>query len=132
MPHELYREFIDRKLTSIDGHIVDLINGLTITKILSDGVISDTTDYQTATFSDVSDYGAVIVVFKIDGNEVPEKLYIKVSDLSVNPLVYNTYIHRYVAGEITTTSINTTQYTGSFRDITVDVYALTKDILDIS
>lgn len=130
MPHELYREFIDRKLTSIDGHIVDLINGLNVTKILSDGVISDTTDYATATFPDVSSYGAIIIVFKIDGTETKERIYYKASDLSSTPLTYNVFIHRYVMGKITNTTINSEDYSGSFRNITVDIYALNTDIIE--
>lgn len=128
MPHEIYREFLDRKLSSIDNHIMELIGGITVTKILENGVISDTTAYQTATFSDVSDYGAILVVFKIDGTVVPEILYFKTSSLSTTPLTYDTYVHRHITGQITNTTISTTDYSGSYRNITVDIYAIDNDI----
>ena len=98
-------------------------------KILENGVISTTSDYATATFSDVSDYEWLLVVFKLDNVETDEKIAFKVSDLSANPKTYNTYIHRDVTGQITLTSINTTGYSGAYRDIKCDVYAFNNDIL---
>lgn len=98
-------------------------------KILEDGVISTTSAYATATFSDVSDYEWLLVVFKLDNVETGEKIAFKVSDLSANPSTYNVYIHRYVEGQITLTSINTYGYSGSYRDIKCDVYAFNNDIL---
>ena len=98
-------------------------------KILENGVISTTSTYATATFSDVSNYEWLLVVFKLDDVETGEKIAYKVSDLSSSPSVYNAYIHRYVEGQITLTSINTTNYSGSYRNIKCDIYAFNNDIL---
>ncbi|WP_405343220.1 hypothetical protein [Ruminococcus sp.] len=98
-------------------------------KILENGVISTTSTYATATFSDVSNYEWLLVVFKLDNVDTGEKIAFKVSDLSANPLTYNAYIHRNVAGQITLTSINTNDYSGAYRDIKCDVYAFNNDIL---
>ena len=98
-------------------------------KILENGVISSTSAYATATFSDVSNYEWLLVVFKLDNVETGEKIAYKVSDLSASPTSYNAFIHRNVAGQITLTSINTTDYSGAHRDIKCDVYAFNNDIL---
>lgn len=98
-------------------------------KILENGVISTTSAYATATFSDVSNYEWLLVVFKLDNVETGEKIAFRVSDLSANPSSYNAYIHRDVAGKITLTSINTSDYSGAYRDIKCDIYAFNNDIL---
>lgn len=98
------------------------------TKILSDGVISTTSAYATATFSDISDYDYIVIVFKLDDVETKQRVAFKVSDLSSSDTVFNVYIHRYVAGAVSLTSIKATEYSGSWRDIKCDIYAYNEDI----
>lgn len=102
--------------------------GSTPTKILSDGVISTLSAYATATFSDISDYDYIVIVFKLDDVETKQRVAFKVSDLSSSDTAFNVFIHRYVAGAVSLTSVKTTDYSGSYRDIKCDIYAYREDI----
>ena len=102
--------------------------GITPTKILSDGVISTTSAYATATFSDISDYDYIVIVFKLDDVETKQRVAFKVSDLSSSDTTFNTYVHRYVEGAVSLTSIKTVNYSGAYRDIKCDIYAYSENI----
>lgn len=98
------------------------------TKILSDGVISTTSNYATATFSDISDYDYIVIVFKLDDVETKQRVAFKVSDLSSSDTTFNVYVHRYVEGAISLTSIKAVSYGGAYRDIKCDIYAYSENI----
>ena len=102
--------------------------GITPTKVLSDGVISTTSAYATATFSDISDYDYIVIVFKLDDVETKQRVAFKVSDLSSSDTAFNVFIHRNVAGAVSLTSVKTTDYSGSYRDIKCDIYAYSENI----
>lgn len=102
--------------------------GITPTKILSDGVISTTSAYATATFSDISDYDYIVIVFKLDDVETKQRVAFKVSDLSSSDTTFYVNIHRYVEGAVSLTSIKAVNYSGSYRDIKCDIYAYNENI----
>lgn len=101
---------------------------ITPTKVLSDGVISTTSAYATATFSDISDYDYIVIVFKLDDVETKQRVAFKVSDLSSSDTTFYVNIHRYVAGAVSLTSIKATDYSGAYRDIKCDIYAYSENI----
>lgn len=102
--------------------------GITPTKVLSDGVISTMSACATATFSDISDYDYIVIVFKLDDVETKQRVAFKVSDLSSSDTTFNVYIHRNVAGAVSLTSVKTTDYSGSYRDIKCDIYGYNENI----
>lgn len=87
--------------------------------ILEDGVVSDTSNYRTATFSDISGYSKIIITFKWESGEQINGVVYDVSAIgnglnfgvSLQPI--NVYVNFY----LTTTSIASTQYGGDFHNI---------------
>lgn len=117
----------------LEGNRVDNLfvgggGGITPTKVLSDGVISTTSAYATASFSDISDYEYIVIVFKLDDAETKQRVAFKVSDLSSSDTTFNVYVHRYVEGAVSLTSIKAVNYSGSYRDIKCDIYAYSENI----
>ena len=91
----------------------------TLETVLSDGVISDTSDYRTATFSDISDYSKILVTMKWEGTPMTYSQVINVADIGneMNITLNNVQI------TLTKTSIRSTYYSGDFHNITASIYA---------
>lgn len=87
--------------------------------VLSDGVISDTTNYQTAYFSDISDYSKILVTMKWEGVPMTYSQVINVADIGneMNITLNNVQI------TLTKTSIRSTYYSGDWHNITASIYA---------
>ena len=91
----------------------------TLETVLSDGVISDTSDYRTATFSDISDYSKILVTMKWEGTPMTYSQVINVADIGneMNITLNNVQI------TLTKTSIRSTYYSGDYHNITASIYA---------
>lgn len=87
--------------------------------ILEDGVVSDTSAYRTATFSDISGYSKVIITFKWETGEQINGVVYDVSAIGsgINFGVSLQPINVYVNFHLTTTSIASTQYGGDYHNI---------------
>ena len=124
----------------LDGNRVDNLfvgggsggGGITPTKILSDGVISTTSSYATATFSDVSNYSYLLIRIRDNVSSVDYRaeLLVKVSDIGSGITLYPT-VHEEITISLTTTSISTINYSGSYYYIYADIVALEDNPFDI-
>ena len=94
-----------------------------LTSMLEEGVVSDTSGYQTATFSDISsfDYVYVKVYETYGGTDYEETIGIELSDIPVSGYSFSVTLHTLVTLQITRTSIEVTQYSGGYVDIYSDV-----------
>ena len=94
-----------------------------LTSMLEEGVVSNTSGYQTATFSDISsfDYVYVKVYETYGGTDYEETIGIELSDIPVSGYSFSVTLHTLVTLQITRTSIEVTQYSGGYVDIYADV-----------
>ena len=94
-----------------------------LTAELEEGVVSDTSGYQTASFSDISgyEYVRVKVYDTVGGTDYEETIGIETSDIPVSGYSFSVDLHTLVTFLITPTSIEVTQYSGGYVDIYADV-----------
>ena len=94
-----------------------------LTLVLDEGVVSDTSGYQRATFSDVSSYDYVYVkaYATIGGTDYEATIGIETSDIPVSGFSFSVDLHTLVTFLITPTSIEITHYSGQYEDIFADV-----------
>lgn len=100
--------------------------------VLSNGVISTDSAYATASFSDVSDYSYLLIRIRDTVSSVDYRadLLVKVSDIDSGITLYPT-VHRQITISLTTTSISTTNYSGSYYYIYADIVALEDNPFDV-
>lgn len=92
--------------------------------VLQGGVISTTSAYARATFSDVSDYEYLMVRISTGGYTDYEMF--KVSDIPADGYIdFSVSLHRSVDCRISRTYIESTNYSGSWVNITADIVACT-------
>lgn len=100
-----------------------------IDTVLENGLVSNTSDYQTATFNDVSDYETLVISFIYNGikanvgfncdvEDIGNGITIIVSVPNMNNKQFTFYL--------TKTSIATTYYSGSFVNITASILGIKK------
>ena len=106
--------------------------GASAEAVLDNGQISTTSSYATASFSDISGYEYVLVRFRdtVSGTDYTDYKYIEVSSIG-GGMSLNCTLHRSVTCYLTTTTIATTNYSGSFYDIYADIVGVVSDIFDI-
>ena len=107
--------------------------GITPVSVLNNGVISTDSAYATASFSDVSDYSYLLIRIRDTVSSVDYRadLLVKVSDIGSGITLHPT-VHREITISLTTTSISTTNYSGSYYYIYADIVALEDDPFVIS
>lgn len=106
--------------------------GASAEAVLDNGQISTTSSYATASFSDVSDYEFILIRFRdtVSSVDYTDYALIKVSDIGNGKTLYPT-LHRQITVSLTTTSIGSTNYAGSYYDIYADIVALSDNPFDI-
>lgn len=62
MAHETYREFIDRKLTTIDDHIVNGGSNIQVSEILTNGIVSTDSAYAVASLTGTIEDDDIVLV----------------------------------------------------------------------
>ena len=105
---------------------VDYTEGMTLsilTNMLESGVVSNSSGYQTATFSDISSFEYVIVKVydTVGGTDYEETIGIHLSDIPESGYSFSVTLHTLVTLLITPTSIEVTQYSGGYVNIYADV-----------
>ena len=101
-----------------------------VVTILENGVISDTSDYRTATFSDVSDYDTIYIKFKVGNTEQYSIISYDVSQIGsgVNLSVQLQPNNFGLQFNLTKTSIRATYYPGDWQNITATIYTLVEHV----
>lgn len=101
--------------------------------VLSEGVISTTSSYATASFNDISGYKYIIVKAydTVDGTDYVDYKVFDVADI-VGTVNFYMNLHKSVYCAITTTSISSLNYSGAYCLINVDIIATNDDIFDFS
>lgn len=117
---------------SIFGNVHLGEGGASAEAVLDNGQISTTSSYVTASFSDVSDYEFILIRFRdtVNGVDYEDYALIKVSDIGNGKTLYPT-LHRQITVSLTTTTIGSTNYAGSYYDIYADIVALSDNPFDI-
>lgn len=95
------------------------------TQVLTDGVISDTTNYQVATFNDVSNFDTIVISYNYDGTDADIGLSCKVSDIGngISMIITPNNINNTFTFYVTKTSITLTYYRGDWKNITASIVA---------
>lgn len=103
-----------------------------VEKVLEDGQISTTSSYATASFSDISGYEYVLIRFRdtVSSVDYVDYRYVKVSDIGNGVTLYPT-LHRAITVLLTTTTIGSTNYSGSYYNIYADIVGLDEDIFEL-
>lgn len=106
--------------------------GASAEAVLDNGVISTDSAYATASFSDVSDYSYLLIRIRdtVSSVDYRAELLVKVSDIDSGITLHPT-VHREITISLTTTSISTTNYSGSYYYIYADIVALEDNPFDI-
>ena len=106
----------------VNGFVVDGGSSIVPSGILNHGQVSTTSDYATATFSDISDYTYIFVKAYRDGTAYANMALIKVSDIPISgEFTFSLSLHTLVSFAISRTSIRSTYYSGSYYDIRADI-----------
>lgn len=100
--------------------------GQALQEVLTDGVVSTTSAYATANFDEAPTTEYIAITFKVNGVAQYHGATYLVSYLSSGGSNFTVYLNtdgqeRAVQCRITNTSIRTTQYSGSFANITCDI-----------
>lgn len=102
--------------------------------ILTEGQVSDTINYATANFNDISDYTYLFIKFYYEYDGTTRQFY---SGLYVKDIPVNSYLEFRVTAEaptniltakITRTSIALTHYNGDWRNIYCDIKGIKSTI----
>ena len=106
--------------------------GASAEAVLDNGQISTTSSYATASFSDVSDYEFILIRFRdtVSSVDYTDYALIKVSDIG-NGKTLTPVLHRTITCQLTTTSIASTNYSGSYYNIYADIVAFTDNPFDV-
>lgn len=129
MPRETYKEFIDRKLTAIDDHIVNGGSNIQITEILTNGIVSTDSAYAVASLTGtIEDDDIVLVrvrdtvdnvdysaVWGVQGSQIGSG---KDFVVTLHPAGYN------VGVRLTKTTVEITGYSGGWTYIYADIISL--------
>ena len=104
----------------------DTIEAYEINTILDNGVISDTSDYREATFSDISDYDTIYINFKVGNTEQFSMIVYNVANIGtgVNLSIHLQPNNFGLQFTLTKTSIRATYYPGDWQNITATIYTL--------
>lgn len=90
--------------------------------ILEDGVVSENSSYQVATFDDISDFGIIAVSINDAGTEHPDCVCTTVQSIINNGGTINLPAgFSSMQVQLTLTSITLTWYNGSWRTVTADI-----------
>ena len=106
--------------------------GASAEAVLDNGQISTTSAYATASFSDISGYEYVLVRFRdsVGGTDYTDYKYIEVSSIG-GGMSFTCTLHRSITCYLTTTTIEPTNYTGSYYDIYADIVGFVSDVFYI-
>lgn len=106
--------------------------GITPASVLSNGVISTDSAYATASFSDISAYGFVIVRFRdtVNGVDYADYKTVRVSDIG-GGLNFSITLHSSVNVNLTTTTVSAVNYSGAYYYMYADIIAFAEDLDDL-
>lgn len=129
MPHETYREFIDRKLTTIDDHIVNGGSNIQVTEILTNGIVSTDSAYAVASLTGTIEDDDIILVRvrdTVDNVDYSAVWGVQGSQIGSGR---NFSVKLHPAGDtvnvrLTDTTVEVKDYRGSYYYIYADVVAV--------
>lgn len=129
MPRETYKEFIDRKLTAIDDHIVNGGSNIQITEILTNGIVSTDSAYAVASLTGtIEDDDIVLVRVRdtVDNVDYSAVWGVQGSQIGSGK---NFGVKLHPAGDtvnvrLTDTTVEVNNYSGTYYYIYADVIAV--------